>query len=248
MLPVSIFMATLFIADLHLSVDEPAISACFFDFLATEAVTADALYILGDLFEFWIGDDDPKPLYKQVARALKTLSEQGVPIYFIHGNRDFMVGNVFAKQAGVTLLPDAKLIDLYGTPTLIMHGDTLCTQDEAYQRYRKKVHNKPLQWLFRRLPLSIRQNIGNKIRQNSHEETPQKKAEITDVCQTAIDEQMRHFHATRLIHGHTHKPTIHPFTLDGQALERIVLGDWYQQGSVLVCDEHGCRLETRAFN
>lgn len=241
-------MAILFIADLHLSTKDPHISECFFNFLKNEAIKAEALYILGDLFEFWIGDDDPTPLYHDVAEKLFKVSLHGVRIYFIHGNRDFMLGEKYALKAGMQILPEVHPIDLYGVNTIIMHGDTLCTKDIAYQNYRKKVHNKKLQWIFNHLPLWLRQKIGNKIRNTSQENTPQKNQEITDVVQDAVEQAMISSNSTRLIHGHTHKPNVHKFSLfnDGEekTVERIVLGDWYHQGSVLICDEQGCRLES----
>lgn len=240
-------MATLFIADLHLSTNDPEITECFFRFLKEDAVHADALYILGDLFEFWIGDDDPKPLYAEIAQELHALSQKNIPIYFIHGNRDFMVGEDYAKKAGMFLLPEVAKINLYGVPTLIMHGDTLCTKDVGYQNYRKKVNNKKLQWVFNHLPLFIRQKIGDNIRQGSSKNTPKKDPELTDVVQADIEREMSEHKTLRLIHGHTHKPAIHDFELDGENAQRIVLGDWYKQGSILVCDENGFRLETRAF-
>lgn len=240
-------MATLFISDLHLSPKNPEITECFYRFLAQQAIHAKALYILGDLFEFWIGDDDPKPLYAEIAHKLHALSQQGVAIYYIHGNRDFMLGERYAKQAGMTLLPEVAKIDLYGTPTLIMHGDTLCTKDIGYQNYRKKVNNKKLQWVFNHLPLCLRQKIGDSIRQGSSEKTPTKHPELTDVVQEDIEKTMLAYDASLLIHGHTHKPGMHRFELAHQQMQRIVLGDWYHQGSILVCDQEGMQLKTLDF-
>lgn len=155
-------MTTLFISDLHLSADRPDITACFLRFMSSEARGIDALYVLGDLFEMWIGDDDDSPFHQQIKTAFRQLTDSGVPCYFIHGNRDFLIGKRFSQETGVELLPEHTVVDLYGTPTLILHGDTLCTLDEGYQRYRKKVHNRFIQWLFFRLPLSYRQRIGRR--------------------------------------------------------------------------------------
>ena len=162
-------MATLFIADLHLCAEEPAITAGFLRFLAGEARKADALYILGDLFEAWIGDDDPNPLHRQMAAAIKAVSDSGVPCYFIHGNRDFLLGKRFARESGMTLLPEEKVLELYGRRVLIMHGDTLCTDDAGYQAFRAKVHKPWLQTLFLALPLFVRKRIAARMRANSKE-------------------------------------------------------------------------------
>ncbi len=240
-------MTILFIADLHLSPSHPDITDCFFRFMEQEAPSASALYVLGDLFESWIGDDEETPLQCDVANAFKTLSAKGVPIYFIHGNRDFMIGKRFAKSAGMTLLPEHHVIDLFGEPTLIMHGDTLCIQDEAYQRYRKKVHNKFTQWLFRRLPLSTRQKIGQKIRSSSSSNNQEKPQEIMDVDQNEVTRVMQAYGVKQLIHGHTHRPNIHTLSIGTDLAQRIVLGDWYTQGSVLACTPEGCTLEARKF-
>ncbi|CZF77755.1 UDP-2,3-diacylglucosamine hydrolase [Grimontia marina] len=247
MLPLLLSMTVLFISDLHLSPTHPEITQCFLRFLKEDAPKASALYVLGDLFESWIGDDDRTPLQIEVADAFKALSDTGVPIYFIHGNRDFLVGKRFARASGMTLLPEHKVIDLFGKPTLIMHGDTLCIQDEAYQRYRKKVHNPFIQWLFFRLPLSVRRRIGEKIRAGSTKSNQEKSEDIMDVDQSEVQRVMKESGVKQLIHGHTHRPDIHDIQLDTDPAQRIVLGDWYTQGSVLVCTEEGCALQTRAF-
>ncbi|MGL4827506.1 MAG: UDP-2,3-diacylglucosamine diphosphatase [Vibrionaceae bacterium] len=235
-------MTTLFIADLHLKQSTPHVTAHFLHFLREEASKAQALYILGDLFEFWVGDDEPQPLHAQVADALQALSQHGVQIFFIHGNRDFLVGEQFAKKAGITLLPEHHLVDLYGTATLIMHGDTLCTDDIAYQNYRKKVHNKKLQWIFKHLPLRLRQKIGATIRQRSHEKNHQQPTQIAAVNQQALEAAMQHYQVQHLIHGHTHEGKQYSFDLQGKNAERFVLGDWHTHSSVLVCSEEGWQL------
>ncbi len=242
-----LFMTTLFISDLHLSAERPDITACFLRFMAQEARGIDALYVLGDLFEMWIGDDDESPFHQQVKQAFRALTDSGVPCYFIHGNRDFLIGRRFSEETGVTLLPEHSVIDLYGTPTLILHGDTLCTLDEGYQRYRKKVHNRFIQWLFFRLPLRYRQQIGHKMRSGSSQSNQMKSQAIMDVTPTEVLKAMNQYQVRQMIHGHTHRPDVHDILVQGQPAQRIVLGDWYDHGSVLVCTPEGCELETLDF-
>ena len=241
-------MSTLFISDIHLSQGRPDMTAALVRFLAEEAPGADALYVLGDLFEFWIGDDDPNPLHREVADAFLALSQQGVPLYFIHGNRDFLLGRQFAKRAGMTLLGDPCVIELYGERVLLSHGDLLCTRDEGYQKFRRITQLKWLRWLFLRLPLSRRQAIAHKMRGQSQMENAQKSQIIMDVTPEAVDDMLRQHGCRLMIHGHTHRPAIHDFPLDGRPARRIVLGDWFEQGSVLVCSPAGQRLDTRALS
>ena len=227
---------TLFIADLHLCQEEPAITAGFLRFLAREAPRCDALYILGDLFEAWIGDDDPNPLHQQIASALRALP---VPVYFIHGNRDFLIGKTFARDTGMTLLPEYAVIDLFGTPTLLCHGDTLCTDDHSYQKFRRTVHQKWLQRLFLLLPLTLRLNIATKIRKQSKQDKQHKTADIMDVNPTFTHETVQRFHTPLLIHGHTHRENIHR----NADYTRIVLGDWRDNyASILEVDAEGYRF------
>lgn len=226
-------MATLFIADLHLCVEEPAITAGFLHFLAGEASKADALYILGDLFEAWIGDDDPNPLHRQIAAAIKAVSDSGVPCYFIHGNRDFLLGKRFARESGMTLLPEEKVLELYGRRVLIMHGDTLCTDDASYQAFRAKVHNPWLQTLFLALPLFVRKRIAARMRANSKEANSSKSLAIMDVNQNAVVSAMEKNQAQWLIHGHTHRPAVHELIANQQSAFRIVLGAWHTEGSMV---------------
>ncbi|MFH7564243.1 UDP-2,3-diacylglucosamine diphosphatase [Oceanimonas smirnovii] len=233
---------TLFIADLHLSPGRPDITAAFLAFMETEASKADALYVLGDLFEFWVGDDEPSELNRQVAAAFRACR---APVYYIHGNRDFMIGRRFAAEANITLLPEHKVIDLYGTPTLIMHGDTLCIDDVGYQRYRRITRLRWLQWLFLRLPLTKRLGIADGIRGKSAESKQDKSITIMDVNQGEVERQMRKAGVQRLIHGHTHRPAIHDLELDGRPARRIVLGDWYTQGSVLRVTRECAELQSR---
>ncbi|MFI3038577.1 UDP-2,3-diacylglucosamine diphosphatase [Atlantibacter hermannii] len=235
-------MATLFIADLHLSIEEPAITAGFLRLLEGEARTAEALYILGDLFEAWIGDDDPNPLHAAVAAAIRALVESGVPCYFIHGNRDFLIGKRFARQSGMTLLPAEKVLTLYGERVLIMHGDTLCTDDVGYQRFRAKVQQRWLQTLFLSLPLFIRQRIAAKMRAGSKASNQTKSDAIMDVNQQAVSEVMHQHHVRHLIHGHTHRPAIHDLQIEGHPARRYVLGAWHQEGSMIKASENGIEL------
>jgi len=235
-------VATLFIADLHLSTEEPAITAGFLRLLEGEARTAEALYILGDLFEAWIGDDDPNPLHAAIAAAIRALVESGVPCYFIHGNRDFLIGKRFARQSGMAMLPAEKVLTLYGERVLIMHGDTLCTDDVGYQQFRAKVQQRWLQTLFLSLPLFIRQRIAAKMRAGSKASNQTKSDAIMDVNQQAVSEVMRQHHVRHLIHGHTHRPAIHDLQIEGHPARRYVLGAWHQEGSMIKASENGIEL------
>lgn len=226
-------MTTLFIADLHLCTEEPAITAGFLRFLAGDARKADALYILGDLFEAWIGDDDPNPLHHEMAAAIKTLTDSGVPCFFIHGNRDFLIGKRFARESGMTLLPQEKVLNLYGRKVLIMHGDTLCTDDAGYQAFRAKVHQPWLQKLFLSLPLFIRQRIAAKMRAGSLAANSSKSLEIMDVNPQAVIAEMEKHQVQWLIHGHTHRPAVHEVTANAQPAFRVVLGAWHTEGSMV---------------
>lgn len=226
-------MATLFIADLHLCAEEPAITAGFLRFLAGDARKADALYILGDLFEAWIGDDSPEPLHRQVAQALRSLVDSGVPCFFIHGNRDFLVGKRFARESGMQLLPEEQVLSIDGRRMLIMHGDTLCTDDHGYQAFRARVHQGWLQTLFLALPLFVRKRIAARMRAGSKAANGSKSMEIMDVNQQAVREAMSRQQVRWLIHGHTHRPAIHPLEVDGEPAWRCVLGAWHQEGSMI---------------
>ena len=226
-------MATLFIADLHLQTEEPAITAGFLRFLQGEARQADALYILGDLFEAWIGDDDPNPLHQQIASAIKAVVDAGVPCYFIHGNRDFLVGQRFARQSGMLLLAEEERLDLYGREVLIMHGDTLCTDDPGYLAFRAKVHTPWIQRLFLALPLLIRRRIAARMRADSKAANSSKSMDIMDVNPQAVVDVMERHHVQWLIHGHTHRPAVHELQANGQPAWRVVLGAWHSEGSMV---------------
>ncbi|APG16992.1 UDP-2,3-diacylglucosamine hydrolase [Kosakonia radicincitans] len=235
-------MATLFIADLHLQTEEPAITAGFLRFLAGEARQADALYILGDLFEAWIGDDDPNPLHQQIASAIKSLVESGVPCYFIHGNRDFLLGKRFARQSGMQLLPETQVLDLYGRKILIMHGDTLCTDDAGYQAFRKKVHTPWIQALFLALPLFIRRRVAAKMRAGSKAANSSKSLKIMDVNPQAVIDALEKHRVQWLIHGHTHRPAVHELTANNAPAFRAVLGAWHSEGSMVRVSETAVEL------
>jgi UDP-2,3-diacylglucosamine hydrolase len=227
-------MSTLFIADLHLDDSRPHITSLFERYLASDEVRrADALYILGDLVEAWIGDDDDAELPQRIARATRAVSDGGVPVYFMVGNRDFLLGEAFAERAGFTLLDDGTVHDLYGTPTLLMHGDALCTDDVAYQAVRRNVRTPAWKAQVLSMSLDARRAFAAKAREDSRAHTGSTQETIMDVNATAVADAMRKAHTAHLIHGHTHRPAVHHFDLDGQTAERIVLGDWYEQGSVL---------------
>lgn len=234
---------TFFVADLHLDRERPHIIAAFCRFLKEISRTADALYILGDLFEYWIGDDDPATGLDEVLHALRDLSVAGTSMFFVHGNRDFLVGKSFAKFTRCTILPETSIIDLYGTPVAIMHGDSLCTDDVAYQRYRARVRNKWVRKALLLLGTKQRLKIAARLRNKSMAATAGKHPEIMDVNQAAVEQVMLNHGVRYLIHGHTHRPAIHDFIIDGKAYKRIVLGDWYEQGNVLICSPEGMELE-----
>lgn len=237
-------MTILFVSDLHLHASRPAVTDCFLRFLADSASQAEALYILGDLFESWIGDDAPGPTGVQVSAALRRLTDRGVQCHFMRGNRDFLISGRFAAESGINLLADEAVIDLYGERALLMHGDTLCTDDHAYQRYRRIVHWPITQALYLALPVGTRKRIEARLRSKSMEAYSNKPAMLMDVNQQAVAAIMEHHNVSLLIHGHTHRPAIHQLaTAQGEAATRIVLGDWYEQGSVLRWTRSGPALK-----
>jgi len=233
---------TLFISDLHLSPDRPEIVDLFLRFLSGRARGAERIYILGDLFDAWIGDDDDTPPYPAVIAALRAAHDGGVQLYFQHGNRDFLIGRRFARAAGCRLLKDPVRIDLYGVPTLLMHGDLLCTADRAYQRFRRYTHNPLLTRLFLLRRLATRRAIAADYRRRSGAATAAKPTAIMDVSQDAVETYMGRFGVRQLIHGHTHRPGRHDFTLDGAAAIRWVLAEWRpERASALWVDPQGSR-------
>lgn len=226
-------MSTLFIADLHLCPQKPAITAGFLGFLQRDVIHADTLYILGDLFEAWTGDDDPEPLYNEIAAALKALQQAGVPCYFIHGNRDFLLGERFASASGMQLLPEETVLELYGRHILLLHGDTLCTDDQTYQQFRRKVRNPLIQKLFLALPLRWRLKIATKMRARSQQANQCKPEAIMDVNPQAVKQAMLHHGVHWMIHGHTHRPAMHRLDLNNSQAHRVVLGAWHVEGSMI---------------
>jgi UDP-2,3-diacylglucosamine hydrolase len=229
----------LLISDLHLEEKRPDITRAFLHFLDTRARQAEALYILGDFFEVWIGDDAMSPFQRRIAQALHALSETGTRIYLMHGNRDFLIGRDFCRAAGCTLLADPTRVELNGEPVLLMHGDSLCTRDLGYIRLRRWLRNPLSLWLLRHLPLATRQKLARKLRQESRAQTRMKASEITDVTPEEVPRVMAAHGVRTLIHGHTHRPAIHRLEVDGQPAQRIVLGDWDRQGWALQVDDQG---------
>ena len=235
---------TYFISDLHLSADRDDINQCFFRFLREEASKAEALYVLGDLFEVWIGDDDQNSFTLSIAKAFNVLKQSGVPIFFIHGNRDFLIRQRFAKQAGFEILPEQVVINLYGKPTLIMHGDELCTKDIDYQNFRKKARSWWWPRLMLLLPLATRKKLASRGRELSKKNQAKLSEDIMDVTPEDVVSSMLSHNVKQMIHGHTHRPAIHQLNLNGQPAKRIVLGDWYDQGSVLKASKEQTQLST----
>lgn len=233
-------MPALFISDLHLSPERPAITRAFLVFLQQRATQASALYILGDLFETWIGDDDPAELSVEIQVALRNLTEAGVPLFVQVGNRDFLLGPGFARATGATILADQHIIAHYGHRALVMHGDSLCTDDLAYQRFRRYARNPLLQFCFKRLSLARRQKLAADLRRKSAAANSNKASAIMDVNGEAVDNIMAKHKVTTLIHGHTHRPVRHQIAIG----ERIVLGDWHSLGWVLSLDDDGYDLQS----
>jgi UDP-2,3-diacylglucosamine hydrolase len=238
-------MSTLFISDLHFHPSRVKIIECFLAFLRQQQGRPEALYILGDLFESWIGDDHPAESgYQSVKSALKTFSQAGTLVYVMHGNRDFLIGERFADETGCRLLMDPTRIDLYGTATLLMHGDSLCTDDRAYQRLRQKVRDPSWQQGVLGLPIAERLRMAQQAREFSEMAKKGKQNGIMDANQDAIRYAIDEHGVDLLIHGHTHRPGIYRFINKGREVTRIVLGDWYQTGSVLFTDRRGWHLKT----
>lgn len=250
--------ASLFVADLHLSPQQPATTQQFAQFVTHIAPSAQHLYILGDLFEYWLGDDilnlpmgsdhalaPHSELAQQVCRLLRQLNEQGTQIWLQHGNRDFLLRQSFCQQAGIHLLPDPQLIDLYGTSSLLLHGDTLCTDDVGYQQFRTQVRDASWQQHFLAQPLATRAALAASAREHSKAATHEKSAAIMDVNAQSVAALLRQHNYPRLIHGHTHRPAHHTFVVDDRPCERWVLPDWHgSHGGYLRCDQAGCALLT----
>jgi UDP-2,3-diacylglucosamine hydrolase len=237
-------MATLFVSDLHLDAQHPEISRQFLAFLAGPATEADALYILGDLFEVWIGDDDPDPEKQRIVAGLRKLTDSGVPCYIMHGNRDFLLGKRFCADSGCRMLEDPTIIQLHGDRVLTMHGDALCTDDHSYQNLRAMVRDPGWQKMFLALSPQQRLTLAEEARAGSKVHIAQAMSSIMDVNADAVAAAMRGAGVKLLLHGHTHRPNVHRFELDGAPAARIVLGDWHEQGSVLRWDERGYDLSS----
>ncbi|MEO8741934.1 MAG: UDP-2,3-diacylglucosamine diphosphatase [Lysobacteraceae bacterium] len=245
-------MTTLFVSDLHLDAVRPLLVALFLDFLKDEAARSDALYVLGDLFEYWVGDDDPQAVGAQVADGLSALAQSGIPVFFLRGNRDFLLGAEYAARCGMRILPDPCVIDLYGRPTLLMHGDLLCTDDAEYQTFHRQTRDPTWQEQFLAQPLEARIAFAQRARAASIEHQrsvrPQDssddatKEDITDVNNASVEQTFARYGIDLLIHGHTHRPAIHKLVAGDRPRTRIVLGDWYEQGSVLRVDADGASL------
>ncbi len=232
----------LLISDLHLQEERPDITRAFLDFLGGRARSAEALYILGDFFEAWIGDDAMTPFQSSICAALRALSDGGTKIFLMHGNRDFLIGSTFCKKAGCTLLADPSVVRLNGEPVLLMHGDSLCTLDEGYMRLRRVLRNPLTLFVLRNLPLSTRHKLARKLRSESRAQTRMKASDIVDVTPEEVPRVMRQHGVSTLIHGHTHRPAVHAVQIGDLPGRRIVLGDWDAQGWVLQVDEHGFDL------
>ena len=237
-------MSTLFISDLHIDATRPPIIAQFLRFLETEAKNAAALYILGDLFESWIGDDAPDSAQSEAIAGLRALTASGVPCFVMHGNRDFLLSRRFSELSGAQLLRDPLIITLYGEAVLVMHGDALCTDDHAYQRLRATVRDAEWQRQFLALSVESRRALAGAARAGSQAHTATMEYAITDVNAESVATALRAAGTATLLHGHTHRPAIHAFEVDGRPRTRIVLGDWYDQGSVLRWDQHGPELQS----
>ncbi|MER0042791.1 UDP-2,3-diacylglucosamine diphosphatase [Pseudomonas sp. MGal98] len=229
----------LLISDLHLEEERPDITRAFLHFLDTRARHAEALYILGDFFEVWIGDDAMTPFQRSIAQALRRLADSGTRIYLMHGNRDFLLGKAFCREAGCTLLGDPHTVELAGEKVLLMHGDSLCTLDIGYQKMRRLLRNPLSLFILRNLPLDTRHRLARKLRSESRSQTRMKASDIVDVTPDEVQRVMARYGVKTLIHGHTHRPDVHALQVDGQPAKRIVLGDWDKQGWALQVDENG---------
>lgn len=234
----------LFISDLHLSLEKPEITRRFLNFLAHRATKAQAVYILGDLFDTWIGDDDFMPPNNKIRQHLKQLTDSGIPVFLQQGNRDFLLGTRFAKNTGVTLLDDYAVINLHGTPTLLTHGDLLCTDDISYQTFRVKSHTSEWQHNVLSKPLLLRLLVARWYRLRSYFHKRKKSQDIMDVNQDTVANVMREHSTLRLIHGHTHRPNLHNFTIDNQAAQRFVLAAWTKESGEILCwNNDGYKIE-----
>ncbi len=219
-------MTTLFISDLHLQPSQPELLRACLDWLETRTRGTDALYLLGDIFEAWVGDDDDAPWLETFSAALRNVHAGGTAIYFMHGNRDFLLGQQFAERCTMQILPESAVIDLYGHPTLLLHGDTLCTEDRDYLAFRAQVRNPQWQQAILSKPLAERRALAAMLREQSKMAGSNKAEDIMDVTPAEVVRAMEANGVDRLIHGHTHRPARHTLSVSGKSAERIVLGDW----------------------
>jgi UDP-2,3-diacylglucosamine hydrolase len=233
---------TLLISDLHLDPATPGIGLQFIEFLRGPARAARALYILGDLFEVWLGDDDPDPAARAIVGEMRALTDAGVPLYVMHGNRDFLIGSRFAADTGGTLLADGTVVELHGERVLLLHGDVLCTADTNYQRLRRWLRNPLSLFVLRHMSLDARRGLARRLRAGSQMHVGVTATEIMDVTPSAVVATLQRAGVQTMVHGHTHRPAIHRLEVDGQPARRIVLGDWYAQGSVLEWRDDGVEL------
>ncbi|MDX1810950.1 MAG: UDP-2,3-diacylglucosamine diphosphatase [Gammaproteobacteria bacterium] len=235
-------MQTLFFSDLHLSPATPQIAHNYLSLLQNEGTKSQAIYILGDFFEYWLGDDGITPQHQPILEALQQLSTAGIELFFMHGNRDFLIGEKFCELTGCTLLADPTVIDLYGTPTLLMHGDLLCTDDHEYLAFRQQVRDPKWQQQFLAMDMNARIEMAKQARDASKSAMQDKAQEIMDVNQTTVESYMHEAGVQTLIHGHTHRPAIHEFILDDKPAKRIVLGDWGDKPSFMVVTPDAMKL------
>ncbi len=237
-------MTTLFISDLHLHASRPEIGEQLIGFLEKEVGSADALFILGDLFDAWIGDDDPDPYHATIQSALSTVVRRGTPVFFMHGNRDFMIGARFSTETGIQLLPDPFVLSLYGKDVLLSHGDTYCTDDAEYQAVRTMTRDPEWQAMMLQKSIEERRAFVATSRVESQMHGDSIAEEISDVNEAAIEAAMQTHNVRLMVHGHTHRPAVHQLTVNGASAKRIVLGDWYEQGSILRWDPRGPQLRS----
>jgi UDP-2,3-diacylglucosamine hydrolase len=241
-------VAVLFLSDLHLDPDRPGSLETFLRFMRTDAIYAERLFILGDLFEVWIGDDENDPRLEPVLEALLSLRAYEVPCYVMHGNRDFLLGDAFSERTGCRIMSDYVTVDVYDKSMLLTHGDLLCTDDTAYMGLRATVRDEGWQRDFLKKPITERRQIAANMRAQSKTETARKPGDIMDVNQRTVEETMRSHGVAHLVHGHTHRPGVHRFGLDGRMATRIVLGDWYEEPTILQWDNNGFKLRTLNYD
>lgn len=239
---------TYFISDLHLEASRPHVTRAFKNFLSTTARGARAIYILGDFVDAWIGDDDRSEFTRELKTALAKSASSGTRIYFLHGNRDFLIGKKFANDTGVTLLDEHTVVPLYGEKILLLHGDTLCTDDEDYMKFREKVRNPSWQRKTLRYPLFLRKMIAARMRSKSRKENANKAEEIMDVSEPTVKEMFAKYKVSKMLHGHTHRPKRHTYDYNGKQYERIVLGDWEENAWYVKADTAGFQLEKFAID